>query len=98
VTDPCPPSLTPEQRSRVQGLYDAMKAEAITLGETVIAQEKALDREFAERGMTPGTLGNLTAQCPGARAASRRPFELSSHYGGVADQGPDEDLLRTARI
>ncbi len=39
--------LTTEQEAQAQRLFDAMQAEAITLGEQVIAAEAALDRLFA---------------------------------------------------
>src|SRR6516165_12752857 len=40
--------LSDDQRQRVRQLYDAMKAEAVPVGETLIAHESALDRAFAE--------------------------------------------------
>ena len=39
--------LSGEQRQRVQQLYDTMKAEAVPVGEMLIAHESALDRAFA---------------------------------------------------
>jgi Spy/CpxP family protein refolding chaperone len=39
--------LTAEQRAKAQRLFDAMQAQAIVLGEQVIAAEAALDRLFA---------------------------------------------------
>ena len=39
--------LTPHQRAEAQRLFDAMQAQAIVLGEQVIAGEAALDRLFA---------------------------------------------------
>src|SRR3712207_5295389 len=44
--------LTPEQRARVQALYDSMRGEAVPLGERLIRQETDLDRQFAERSIT----------------------------------------------
>lgn len=38
--------LTPEQRARMQALMAAMRAEAIPLGEALIAAERALDAAF----------------------------------------------------
>ena len=53
--------LTTEQRARVQALFDAMKAEAMPLGDTLIAQESELDRHFANRTVTPESLAASTA-------------------------------------
>jgi hypothetical protein len=53
-------TLTPEQVSRVQRLYETMKGEAVALGERLIAQEDELDRLFAEHTATPATLAEAT--------------------------------------
>ena len=45
--------LTEPQRARTQRLYDAMKAEAIPLGQQLIAAEADLDRQFSGRTVTP---------------------------------------------
>src|SRR3954447_20268589 len=47
--------LTADQRARMQALYEAMKAEAVPLGERLITQEAELDREFASRAVTQPT-------------------------------------------
>jgi Spy/CpxP family protein refolding chaperone len=54
--------LTEEQRQRIRQLYDAMKAEAVPVGERLIEHESALDRAFAERTIEPAALVSLTAQ------------------------------------
>jgi hypothetical protein len=48
--------LSDEQRARMQELFAAMKAEAIPLGERLIAQEADLDRRFADKTITPESL------------------------------------------
>lgn len=53
--------LTPDQSAKVQGLFDAMKAEAVALGERVIAGEAELDRLFAQKRVTPESLEASTA-------------------------------------
>src|SRR5512138_3492095 len=45
--------LSPAQRSDVQLLFDAMKAEAMPLGARLIEQEADLDRQFASHTVTP---------------------------------------------
>src|SRR5436190_3253728 len=52
--------LTTDQRVRFQALFDAMKAETIPLGATLIAQERELDRQFANRTVTPEGLAAST--------------------------------------
>lgn len=54
--------LTAQQRQSVQQLFDAMKTEAVAVGERLIEQEGALDREFAERRISPANLERLTSQ------------------------------------
>lgn len=64
-------SLTPEQHARVQALYQAMKSEAAPLGERVITQEAALDRQFADRTVTPESLAAAIAEIGNTQAALR---------------------------
>jgi hypothetical protein len=53
--------LDTTQRQQVQELFEAMKTEAMAVGATLIAQEAALDRAFAEQSISPATLAALTA-------------------------------------
>jgi len=55
-----PLALGDDQRAKVAALFDAMKQEAVPLGERLIAAETALDRQFADRTVTPTTLGAAT--------------------------------------
>jgi len=64
-------ALTPEQRTRMQGLYQAMKAEAVPLGEQLIARESELDHAFASRNVTQPILTAATAQIGQTQAALR---------------------------
>ena len=48
-----PLALSDQQRAKVQELFAAMKAEAVPLGETLIAQEADLDKQFAGKTITP---------------------------------------------
>ena len=52
--------LSAEQRERTKGLFEAMKAEAVPVGERLIEQEAKLDRLFAERAITPANLNAAT--------------------------------------
>src|SRR5882757_9998674 len=53
--------LSADQRIRIKGLFDSMKAEALPLGSKLIEQEADLDRQFASRTVTPESLKVLTA-------------------------------------
>lgn len=70
--------LNPEQQQRFQQLYNSMKAEAIAVGEKLIANERSLDRSFAEGGMTPETLAALTARI-GETQGELRAVHLKYH-------------------
>jgi hypothetical protein len=71
--------LNADQRQRMSALFEAMKAEAIPLGEKLIAQETALDRQFAEKTITPATLKAMTdaiAATQGALRAAHLKYHL----------------------
>jgi hypothetical protein len=52
--------LTPEQLSKLKGMFDAMKAETIPIGEQLIVQEEHLDRLFAESLISEQALKEAT--------------------------------------
>jgi hypothetical protein len=70
--------LTTEQHRQFQQLFESMKAEAIAAGEALIASERALDRTFAERTMTPDALASLTARI-GEAQGRLRAIHLKYH-------------------
>jgi len=70
--------LSSDQAQRVRGLYEAMKSEAIAVGEKLIATELELDRQFAERKITPAVLASLAAQI-GERQGELRAVHLKYH-------------------
>jgi Spy/CpxP family protein refolding chaperone len=70
--------LTNEQRQQMQTLFDAMKQEAIHVGEKLIEQERTLDRAFAERHISKESLSQLTAQI-GQTQGQLRAVHLSYH-------------------
>jgi hypothetical protein len=71
-------ALNTEQRAQVQRLFAEMKAEAISVGETLIEQERQLDREFAEQRISPASLKALTSQI-GETQATLRAVHLKYH-------------------
>ena len=70
--------LTSQQQERTRALIDAMKADAIPVGERLIEQETKLDRLFANREITPAGLTAATADI-GATQATLREAHLKYH-------------------
>lgn len=75
--------LTADQRLRVTALFEAMKAEAVLLGERLIAQEAELDAAFVSRSITAATLERFTARIAETQA-SLRHAHLKYHLSTVA--------------
>lgn len=88
--------LTTDQRQRVQALYDTMKVEAISVGEKLIASETALDRQFAERTISPAGLAELTSQI-GAAQGELRAVHLKYHLT-TAEVLTTEQMRRYAEL
>ena len=63
--------LSPTQRERTKALYEAMKAEAVPLGERLIEQEADLDRLFAAGAAQPATLEAATGAIGTTQGALR---------------------------
>src|SRR5258708_6984042 len=70
--------LSGQQRAKMQELFAAMKAEAIPLGERLIAQEAELDKEFATKTITAATLAAST-DAIGVTHAALRQVHLKYH-------------------
>ncbi|HEX2335017.1 MAG TPA: periplasmic heavy metal sensor [Hyphomicrobiaceae bacterium] len=70
--------LTSQQRERTKALIEAMRAEAIPVGERLIEQETRLDRLFANQEITPAALTAATADI-GATQAKLREAHLKYH-------------------
>src|SRR4051812_30036943 len=75
--------LTSDQRARVQTLFNDMKAEAVPLGEKLIAQEADLDRQFAMKQVTPVSLSSSTLAI-GATQGALRNAHLKYHLATLA--------------
>ncbi len=75
--------LSDAQRAAMQRLFDGMKAEAILLGERLVAQEAHLDRMFADRSVTPESLAAATADI-GAIQGALRNTHLRHHLSAAA--------------
>jgi Spy/CpxP family protein refolding chaperone len=81
--------LTEEQRTRIQQLFDAMKAEAVPLGEKIIAAERDLNAAFADRTITPERLQAATAAI-GELRGTLRDTHLKYHLATAALLSPDQ--------
>lgn len=89
--------LSAAQRSQVQKLFAAMQAEAIPMGEKLIAQEEHLERLFADRTVTIENL-SMATRVIGETQASLRTTHLKYHLSTLeilnADQVRQYTVLR----
>jgi len=76
-------NLSEEQRTKVEALLATMKAESIAVGEQLIAQESELDREFANKTITPQKLHSLTVEI-GRTQGALREIHLKYHLSTLA--------------
>jgi len=74
--------LSGQQRAKMQELFAAMKAEAIPLGERLIAQEAELDKAFAAKTVTPASLAAAT-DAIGTTHSALRQTHLKYHLSAV---------------
>jgi Spy/CpxP family protein refolding chaperone len=74
--------LSDQQRAKMQELFVAMKAEAIPLGERLIAQEAELDKAFVNKTITAATLVAST-EAIGATHSALRQTHLKYHLSTV---------------
>lgn len=81
--------LTGAQSDDVRGMFEAMKAETIPIGERLIAQEAALDKLFADHTITPEKLSAATAEI-GETQARLRAAHLKYHLSTVAMLEPSQ--------
>jgi LTXXQ motif family protein len=81
--------LSPDQRVSIQRLFDSMKAEAVRLGSKLIEQEADLDKEFANRTITPESLKALTSSAA-VTQGQLRETHLKYHLSTVAILTPGQ--------
>jgi len=70
--------LTGDQRRQTKALFEAMKAEAMPLGDQLVEQEARLDHLFANRDVTPSSLHTATREI-GETQALLRETHLKYH-------------------
>jgi Spy/CpxP family protein refolding chaperone len=63
--------LSADQRASIQRLFDSMKAEAVPIGRKLIEREADLDKQFADRTVTPDSLKASTAAVATTQGALR---------------------------
>jgi hypothetical protein len=89
--------LSADQRTRIKQLFDSMKAEAVPLGEKVLAQEAALDQQFASHSVTSESLKEATIQI-GLTQGELRNTHLKYHLQTVqilsVEQMKKDSVLR----
>lgn len=78
-----PLGLTAQQREASEALATQHRARAVALGEQVIEAERALDRAFSERSISPEGLDAMTARI-GALQAALRAEHLRTHLAQTA--------------
>jgi Spy/CpxP family protein refolding chaperone len=82
-------ALTPAQRTRTQTLFDAMKGEAVPLGERLIEEETQLDGLFAARQIDLGHLDTITNEI-GLTQARLRKTHLKYHLSMMDVLSPSQ--------
>ncbi len=81
--------LSPDQRAKVQQLFERMKAEAVPLGHKLLDEERSLDRHFAERTITRDLLAALTRSI-GETTGALRQAHLSYHLAMIEALTPEQ--------
>jgi hypothetical protein len=92
-----PLGLSDDQRAKVTALFDAMKQEAVALGERLIAAETVLDRQFADKTVTPSGLGEATrdiASLQGELRLAHLKYHLATLELLTAEQAARYSSLR----
>jgi len=81
--------LSPDQVSKLSALFEAMKAETIPLGETLLSQERKLNDDFANHTVTLPSLEGATQRI-GATESALRAAHLKYHLSTVAVLTPEQ--------
>jgi LTXXQ motif family protein len=81
--------LSEQQRASVKDLFDSMKAEAVPIGQKLLAAERDLNRQFAERTVTPERLQAATIETASIRGELRYTH-LKYHLSTAALLTPDQ--------
>jgi hypothetical protein len=82
-------ALSDDQAARTRAIEAAMRAEAVALGERLVAEETALDRLFATRAVTPQSLAGAL-RAIGATTAALREAHLRAHLAVASLLTPEQ--------
>jgi len=74
--------LSERQRIETKRLFEAMKAETVPIGERIIADEAALDRQFADKSVTRASLDEALSRIA-RNQAELRAAHLRYHLAMV---------------
>lgn len=81
--------LTPDARARVQTIFDEMQADAVRLGQAIVAAEASLDSTFAERRAAAPDLQTRLTRIADLQGELRY-VHLSAHLRMAAVLSPDQ--------
>ncbi len=81
--------LEPEQESEIRALFEAMRADAMALGEQLVAGERDLDRLFRSGDVDPAEMGRLLDKIESVRR-DLRETHLSAHLKTPAILSDDQ--------
>ena len=81
--------LSPDQLASARRLFEAMKADAVPLGQKLMQQEAELDGLFATKVVTPVSLGHATGRI-GQTQAELREAHLKYHLAMLEVLRPDQ--------
>jgi hypothetical protein len=82
-----PLGLSRVQQTKMQELFAAMKAETVSLGEKLIAQEADLERQFAGKTITEASL-SVAMQAIATTQAALRTAHLKYHLATIEVLAP----------
>ena len=82
-------SLSPDQRERTRALFEAMRAEAIPVGERLIRQEAELEGLFATQAVRPASLDAATTAI-GTTQGQLRATHLRYHLAMIDVLTPEQ--------
>jgi Spy/CpxP family protein refolding chaperone len=89
--------LSPDQRDRIEAIYDGMHAAAVETGERLIAAEKHLNNRFRHQHIDEVSLAEAVAEVAAIRGELRTVHlsaHLTTHAALTAEQRQAYDRLR----
>jgi Spy/CpxP family protein refolding chaperone len=85
-------SLTPAQRARTETLFASMEAKAVSLGRSLVDEERRLDQLFATKSVTAGELTRSLGAIAGLQAKVRGAH-LEAHLAQAEILTPEQNAL-----